>query len=1396
MAAPELVSVEFPEEETENFGFMALGRDAVLTVENALENPAGSSNLLAIANGRGLFAIAITGGFIVNQTSTLRDKFADADKTLSGLVHHIPEPVQFLTFTSDERHLIVVGQAGGMAWYFVDDLRQNDAKPRGFFRKGPLLDIKCNPRNGTSVAVLAGNRNVYHIDLPTSSLTTVSTGEASSFDWAANGQQLIVGHTDGVLTQHTVSGETLAQVPPPPDVEQKFVLFVLWIEPNRFLAIYSKPPTPGIHEYELFVVTRETNKFKFSKIFDSCPPFGLTSREGWWYSVTIRNWSREKLPYLILLASSPSIDIALMTEKHTFYLLDDTKRASLPFYKDKDTSPVGVALDLTATDRVLNPKPGVEDAAALPILWVLNNVGQVKAWNIVWGEGVAENIADVDLLREQHKRDVDSAARAPSLVLQAAPAQAQAQAQAQALPSVAEDEHVAEAKTGLAQVSITEPDGEKEEVKVPESQTISDKHDDNSQANKQHATPGQLPSQLAGSKIGFAVPSFGQKSATTSPAPTAAPATSAPSLFSQYANAPSLMQAKTAGAAPVPFSGFGQAPGLMFGSGLGQQPRMMSPIGILPVTPSPVPFGGPVFGQAGLPGPSPFGAYTNRPAFSFGQPSFGQPQLPVAVIKPPGFPVPPPPPPTANPSPFGQMANQGGTGLSPFGQLANQQQTSLFSQAGTKAVQPSTAGTAQPKAESSAVSGGGGGGAATFGARLGPARNVGPDEEVDSDHEDVTGEEGYDEEEEEDGGEEFDQEEYDENSEEYDEDYDEEYDEEDDEIFDEDEYESEVEDDEGDVTNLLAQAKVDEVDAVKPERTLSTGSLRANAKEFRFPSQSTSPSKEEPGSVAMERKSSSLRFEAPEFVFKPVSPASPPVTSSLDSFGQVSGLTPVKKSHAVVIKSPPAETKKEDVKPVERPAEEPKSVLSPTTATKLPAPTGLFAVGGTAKGEETGEPEGLSSFSLPKPEDAAEAAKPIDKPQQETTPKAAAEDKKPASTVAVPAPESTKSATPLIDVDSKGVTPAPQKPAVKIPEIDSVGTAAEEKDEKVESEETDNVSEEETEHSLLNVDEAPLNLKFATVPPPVPEYLQMSSLEEYQSKEKGLVQVFDRIYHETSNELNILRRNVSQLSKFLEAHTAQHLMRHRKEDFNEPEEWRLEEISSMTAMIDELMQEARNNNADDAKHETGLNEVAAALLKLDSKLTTAGEVLKQRSDPRYTSRLRTLALPPDALELQREIRQKMQEVTKRLDELERENTLVKSKLSAVASNLGTDMFGTAPSLEGVYKSIQRITRFAQRRAFDVSNLQKALGVVQEEIGASPRTPRLAISGNPLYKGTPESSVYAGTPARSDRDFGSSPQKLNIDEETVDELIARKKTMRKLRQFILERPECAVFTNGE
>lgn len=49
---------------------MSLGKDAAVTLENPIKEPEYSSNLLTIANGRGLFAVAVTGGTICSSYDT------------------------------------------------------------------------------------------------------------------------------------------------------------------------------------------------------------------------------------------------------------------------------------------------------------------------------------------------------------------------------------------------------------------------------------------------------------------------------------------------------------------------------------------------------------------------------------------------------------------------------------------------------------------------------------------------------------------------------------------------------------------------------------------------------------------------------------------------------------------------------------------------------------------------------------------------------------------------------------------------------------------------------------------------------------------------------------------------------------------------------------------------------------------------------------------------------------------------------------------------------------------------------------------------------------------------------------------------------------------------------
>lgn len=113
----------------------------------------------------------------------------------------------------------------------------------------------------------------------------------------------------------------------------------------------------------------------------------------------------------VVVASTASTDIGLVTRSKTpltvnfpaekitnvfttTSMADDSRRAQMPFTEElTDTSPIGVALDLSSKDKVKRPLPKEdfdESPAPLPALMVLNNEGILATWWVVYAESIRQ----------------------------------------------------------------------------------------------------------------------------------------------------------------------------------------------------------------------------------------------------------------------------------------------------------------------------------------------------------------------------------------------------------------------------------------------------------------------------------------------------------------------------------------------------------------------------------------------------------------------------------------------------------------------------------------------------------------------------------------------------------------------------------------------------------------------------------------------------------------------------------------------------------------------------------------------------------------------------------------------------------------------------------------------
>ena len=117
------------------------------------------------------------------------------------------------------------------------------------------------------------------------------------------------------------------------------------------------------------------------------------------------------LTHLIAVASTASVDVSLATKSKiplssdlppekavdvftATVMADDSRRAQLPMTESMtDTSPVGIAIDLSSKEKVQRPLPREEfeeSPGPLPAIMVLNNEGVLAAWWLVYAESIRQ----------------------------------------------------------------------------------------------------------------------------------------------------------------------------------------------------------------------------------------------------------------------------------------------------------------------------------------------------------------------------------------------------------------------------------------------------------------------------------------------------------------------------------------------------------------------------------------------------------------------------------------------------------------------------------------------------------------------------------------------------------------------------------------------------------------------------------------------------------------------------------------------------------------------------------------------------------------------------------------------------------------------------------------------
>lgn len=1082
-------------------------------------------------------------------------------------------------------------------------------------------------------------------------------------DWAFNGTQLVVGTENGKLKQYDLSGQIQAEVPHPgEEVLSSYVIAVSWIDPDMFLVIYSSPPAPDEHQYDYFIVRRSETSFTFSKIVELCPPFGLTARKGWWYSLILRNW-HTSLENLLIVASTPSIDISLMTPEHTFYLLEDTKRATLPYHNQSDTSPTGLALDFTAVDKILAPMPAIEECAPQPFLWLLNDQGQLKIWNLMWYDGIKDSNGGAATLLENCKIQVEVASKALALPwTDNEPAKAELSPSASPLggefvevqpadaeKSSAEDKSDSEKDDDIPEKSKSE-DTKAETVVPPlKSSTTADKHE-SIFPSQQPPTP--FLGSLSGSENKTAHPSPSGKalasekttvesapttsslfdatkttsSSTTSSETTSASAFKPSSLFEKYqvATEPSTSTSASVdtpaasqnSAEPSLFSKYASAPPLGAGSGSSTFGTSKAPAFGQSSVGTPAAFGSaqPVFGQTS------FGGQFSAPSL-FGQkkpsaPAFGSlaesatASIPFASFQRDGSAT------TSSTahstsgiSGFGKYAS-GENPLSTLAKEVTNEAKSKDAESGEPTTKPPPASakmfsvkdspassslfTAQTTAKPSSpgmfsIKGKGSGGitkkpqqqsspaASAFGARLGMASRDQDDDddedETSSGYDDVSGSEEFDE----------DEEISEEAEDEYGEDGSEEYDEEEDE---------DAEFDEEDL------GEEDEDEGTESEHSEDT--LAATMNNTRLEAAKAAPSSSSPFS-SFTSPTLAIKSEVPTEKSDRVSPFAALAQKSDSTSSSVGGLSQETKS-ASPFTGADTQAKRSVTT---------SSFAGFGAATQKSDSASPFAgLGASAQKSETASP--FTGFR--RSDDSAagklattsafsgfgSTAKKNEKPLfgQGSFGQNLGDSKSPFSGFNI-----VKGVSGESNSASEGAVAevGPEKKENRIMEIPAIDTLSLTAESNTKNASSSPQTEKETSSYPEAGDEAEESIENL---PLVPDHIVMNRrpLSENEESEKpSMTGAFEKVYFDTSYEIDIAGKNATSVAAYVQAHTStDDSVRLSLENLSQPEIWKMDECATVGVLIDAALEKVRQSNESRAADEAALYEVAASLIKRES----------------------------------------------------------------------------------------------------------------------------------------------------------------------------------------------------
>lgn len=359
--------------------------------------PSSTSSLLSISSKRGLLAAAGPGQLVIAETKAVRDCFTGPAKIQNNIKDFTPAltidvpRLSQVAFNADGSYLIICAESGGgLAVYDTAALLQNKREPTFQIATEGIAVRALAPNPAPDfahlVAVVLGGGQLMIANLQTKEFVSGANGNkavkegVTSVSWSNKGKQLVAGLGDGSAFQMDPAGVPKAIIKQPEKVPPNHhVSTIVWLANDEFLMIHTpsspaepdRPPDSIIHYVQ---TDKGRTGFQCQTVNDPAGPFGLNRSPPTHYISRLRLW--HNLTDMLIFASVVSTDVGLITQSTVplasgapvgvytgTSFADDSQRASVPMSAlddMQDTTPIGMALDLSSTAKVPKPIAGDE----------------------------------------------------------------------------------------------------------------------------------------------------------------------------------------------------------------------------------------------------------------------------------------------------------------------------------------------------------------------------------------------------------------------------------------------------------------------------------------------------------------------------------------------------------------------------------------------------------------------------------------------------------------------------------------------------------------------------------------------------------------------------------------------------------------------------------------------------------------------------------------------------------------------------------------------------------------------------------------------------------------------------------------------------------------------------